>query len=137
MSHQANERLFKRKAFEIKITAVGYRNKYTEIELNNLATMEANDGNFVEAVNYASRAVAVALSLDNPNHPNTFTTVKMLINIHFGNGCTHKAKRLANGDFSDLTPIVEEIEEEHRQWVAQDSDNRKFGPPSPITGATE
>ncbi len=52
-------------------------------------------------------------------------------------GQSDKAERLAGGDGSDLIPIVERIEAEHRAWVAEDPDNRHFGPPSPVTGATE
>jgi hypothetical protein len=33
--------------------------------------------------------------------------------------------------------VVKEIEEQQRVWAARDPENRHFGPPSPITGATE
>ena len=43
-----------------------------------------------------------------------------------------KAARLQKGDFSDLLPVIAQIEAEHRAWVAQDPENRHFGPPSPF-----
>jgi len=42
-----------------------------------------------------------------------------------------KAARLQSDDFADLLLVIHQIEEEHRQWVAEDPENRHFGPPSP------
>ena len=41
------------------------------------------------------------------------------------------------GEYEMLQDTVLRIEEDHRKWVAEDPENRGFGPPSPITGATE
>jgi hypothetical protein len=48
-------------------------------------------------------------------------------------GENDRAARLARGDISDLIPIIVQIEAEHRAWVAEDPENRSFGPPSPLT----
>jgi len=64
-------------------------------------------------------------------------TARMVENLNHGGTAPLDYDRTVYATFSlALDAIVEEIEEEHRQWVAQDPDDRKFGPPSPITGAT-
>jgi hypothetical protein len=47
-------------------------------------------------------------------------------------GQPDKAARLEAGDPSDLLPVIAQIEQEHRAWVAEDPKNRHFGPPSPF-----
>ncbi|MEL7200336.1 MAG: tetratricopeptide repeat protein, partial [Pseudomonadota bacterium] len=136
-AHKKLERLYKVDALTIKRHAIGLRNSYTAIEYNNNAVMEARDQNLSLAIDQMKRALAIFLSLDNAAHPSATRYRQALASMLAKAGQTSTAQRLTDGDFTDLTPIVEDIEDEHRRWVAQDPDNRAFGPPSPITGATK
>jgi tetratricopeptide (TPR) repeat protein len=96
---------------------------------------KARVGNLLGAVAELEESVAIMLSLALPEHP----FAKMARNqlIVFLRGCSqpNKADRIVRGDYSDLVPVIHQIEDKHRAWVAQDPANREFGPPSPYTGA--
>jgi len=72
------------------------------------------------------------LSLDLAQHPDTQQSVSNLIRIWQHSDQHDKAARLAAGDITDLLPVISQIEAEHRAWVAEDPENRRFGPPSPF-----
>ena len=75
------------------------------------------------------------LSLEMNEHPHTAAQRTALIQWLIKHGLKKQAARFGNGNVTDFTPIVKEIESEQRKWVAEDSKKRKFGPQSPITGA--
>ncbi|MEL6113399.1 MAG: hypothetical protein AAFR20_11415, partial [Pseudomonadota bacterium] len=136
-AHEKLERRCTVDALKIKRHAIGLRNSSTAVEYNNNAVMEARDQNLSLAIDQMKRALAIFLSLDNAAHPSATSYRQALASLLAEAVETSTAQRLTDGDFTDLTPIVKEIEDEHRRWVAQDPDNRSFGPPSPITGATK
>ena len=103
---------------------------------NNLAFMHANTGDMHRAAEDMGLAVAIDLSLDQIAHPATQKCLARLLQFWANSDQIAKATRLAAGKISDLIPFVVRIEAGHRAWVAEDPDNRTFGPPSPITGAT-
>lgn len=72
------------------------------------------------------------LSLDLSSHPDTQLMTRNLSLFLEQSGQGAKAARLRDGDFSDLLPVIEQIEAEHRAWVASDPPTRSFGPPSPF-----
>jgi hypothetical protein len=72
------------------------------------------------------------LSLDLSKHPNTQQTARRLAEAWQQCGQPVKAARLQKGGYSDLLPVIAQIEAEHRAWVAEDPENRHFGPPSPF-----
>lgn len=113
----------------------GPRHPETTAIFNNLAVMAAEAGDMARAAEEMAQAVAVFLSLDLQSHQRCQSSLAELHAIWTHSGQTDKAARLAAGDHSDLRPVVERIEAEHRAWVAEDPDNRHFGPPSPVTGA--
>lgn len=115
----------------------GPRHPEMTARFNNLAIMHEDAGDLARAAKDMVLCVAVELSLGQEAHPDTQRELAALHALWTHCGQTDKAARLAAGDPSDLLPIVEQIEAEHRAWVAEDPENRLFGPRSPITGATE
>ncbi|MEO0612326.1 MAG: NB-ARC domain-containing protein [Pseudomonadota bacterium] len=137
IEHLEKEFFWKRKELKLKRFLCGLRSFLTARAENNIGVALAHSGDNAAFAKHTQYAISIALSLDLRDHPYVKKVTKKLEDYFSFCGQPEKAQRLANGDYTDLIPIVEEIEEEHRQWVAQDPDNRKFGPPSPITGATE
>lgn len=113
-------------------TVRGPRHPETANRHNNFAMMKASEGNWEVAANEAERTLAIMLSLDLGEHPHTRATAASLVSLWTNLGEMEKAQRLRFGDFSSLLPAVEKIETEHREWIAQDPENRRFGPPSPL-----
>ncbi len=77
------------------------------------------------------------LSLDLARHPDAQNMAHDLTQMWEQSGDTEKAARLRAGDIADLLPVIAEIEEEHRAWVAEDPETRHFGPPSPFGPSNE
>ena len=92
-------------------------------------------GQLADAALNAARGVSILLSLDLTNHPDTQARLAYLAYLWEQGGHTEGSVRLRRGDISDLVPGIEQIEAEHRAWVAEDPKKRRFGPRSPITGA--
>ena len=115
----------------------GMRHPEMTVMYGNLAVMHANAEDRDQAANHMELCVAIELSLDQWGHPDTRTEIDHLIHYWSESNQSDKADRLLAGDISDLVPIVEQIEEDHRAWLAEDPEHRKFGPRSPVTGATE
>lgn len=126
----------KEEATRITRALCGMRHPDMTARQNNLAVMHFDSGDIPRAAELMALSVAIELSLDQGEHPSTQKKIVQLRHIWTKSNQSYKAARLAAGNTSDLTPIVEQIEAEHRAWVAEDPDNRKFGPPSPVTGAT-
>lgn len=131
------EAALKRQALDVMLAARGPRHPATAALYNNLAVMHAQLGDMAEAATAMAQAVAIDLSLDLLQHPVTQSHIDHLLHLWTESGQAEKAGRLRGDDFSDLLPIVQEIEARHRQWVAEDPETRHFGPPSPVTGARE
>jgi tetratricopeptide (TPR) repeat protein len=110
----------------------GTRHPQTATSHNNLAGMKAKRDDWRGAAAEMERAVAIMLSLDLAQHPNTQSSVAALAETWRRSGQRKKASRLSAGDISDLLPVIAKIEAEHRAWVAEDPENRHFGPPSPF-----
>lgn len=115
----------------------GIRHPEMAATQNNLAVMHANAGDMPLAAKHMEQAVAIDLSLDQQTHPSTQSHIRHLIMYWTQSDQSDKAARLQAGDGTDIFPIVAQIEADHRAWVAEDPENRSFGPPSPVTGATE
>lgn len=113
----------------------GLRHPEMAVTQNNLAVMYANLGDQARAAEHMAQAVAIFLSLDLLTHPQTQSCIAQLIHYWTQSGQSDKAARLQARDLAVMAPIVEQIEAEHRAWVAEDPENRDFGPPSPVTDA--
>lgn len=94
--------------------------------------MKAMRNDWPGAATDMERAVAIMLSLDLAEHPDTQRRAGDLIHIWRESGQPEKLARLETGDISDLLPVIAQIEAEHHAWVAEDPPNRDFGPPSPF-----
>ena len=132
MDHDAKE-----EAAKIFRTLRGMRHPEVAGAQNNLAVMYSDLGDLARAAEHMARAVAIDLSLDLLTHPKTQSHIAHLIHYWTQSGQPDKTARLQAGDGADIVPIIEQIEAEHRAWVAEDPENRDFGPPSPVTGARE
>jgi len=133
-ARRAQESEFKTKEFSICIAARGPRHPATAISHNNLAVMNADADNWPGAAVEMGQAVSIMLSLDLADHPNTQSFARGLALFWIQSGQRGKAERLRRGDPSDLLPVIRAIEAEHRAWVAENPENRRFGPPSPFAG---
>lgn len=131
-AHKAQEETYKTLALTVTRAARGERHPETAIRHHNLAVMKARRGDWPSAAAEAERSTATMLSLDLFEHPNTQLFAGDLALILQQCGKPDKAARLQKGDFSDLLPVIAQIEAEHRAWVAEDPENRHFGPPSPF-----
>ena len=116
--------------------ACGVRHPMTALCFNNIAAMNAKQGDWLEAATYMEQVLAVRLSLDLIEHRDFPQDIGALLACWQNSGQTEKAKRCQSGNLSDLYDPVIQIESAHRAWVAEDPEKRHFGPPSPVTGAT-
>jgi tetratricopeptide (TPR) repeat protein len=132
MARRQQEEEYKTKELLICLAARGGRHPETAISHNNLAVIYAKRGNWPSAAIDMERAVAIWLSLDLTQHPNTQDSAYAMVDLWRRSGQPDKAARLMAGDISDLLPVIAEIEAEHRAWVGEDPKNRDFGPPSPF-----
>ncbi|MEM8821229.1 MAG: hypothetical protein AAGE90_17180 [Pseudomonadota bacterium] len=69
------------------------------------------------------------LSLGTLEHPLTQQRLQHLLHDWERSGQQDRAARLRAGDPSDLLPEIAEVERLMRDWVAEDPENRHFGPP--------
>lgn len=129
------ERAAKEEAANITLVLRGVRHPEMTARENNLSAMHSSLSDLARAAEHMARAVAIFLSLDLLTHPQTQSCIAQLIHLWTQSGQSDKAARLQAGEGVDIVPIVEQIEAEHRAWVAEDPENRDFGPPSPVTGA--
>jgi len=128
---------FSARALFVTLAARSTRHPQTVVRYANLAHMNAKTKNWPDAATDMERAIAIRLSLDLAGHGEMPDFLADLAKFWERSRQDAKLARLMNGDLTVFHPIVEQIESEHRAWVAADPKNRKFGPPSPITGATE
>lgn len=126
------EEQYKTQGMEVTRAARGTRHPETSFGYNNLAIMKAKRGDRLGAATDLERAVAIMLSLDLTQHPDAQRMVRDLNRIWRQSSQSDKAARLEGDDFSGLLPVIAQIEAEHRAWVAEDPENRHFGPPSPF-----
>jgi len=124
------QRAAKEQAARITRALRGPRHPEMTARFNNLAVMDADAGDVAGAAGQMAQAVAVELSLRQDDHPETQRRLSDLHHFWTQSGQADKAARLAGGDVSDLIPVIRQIEDEHRAWVAEDPDTRHFGPPS-------
>jgi tetratricopeptide (TPR) repeat protein len=120
---------YKTRALAITRKACGERHPSTATRYHNFAVMKMKAGDWSGAAGDAERAVAIMLSLDLAQHPDTQGSVGGLAQCWEQSGQADKAARLQAGAISDLVPVIAQIEREHRAWVAEDPENRHFGPP--------
>lgn len=132
---QAKEREYSEQSLTVTLKSRGLRHPEATLRYNNLSAMHHTAGDAALAAGMMARAVAIDLSLGQMEHPNTQRHISDLLHLWSESGQAEKAERLRGGDGSDLFPIIQQIEQEHRDWVAEDPENRHFGPPSPVTGA--
>jgi tetratricopeptide (TPR) repeat protein len=123
---------YSRQALTVTQAARGERHPETAIRHHNLAILKARLGDWADAASEAERAGAIMLSLDLAEHPHTQEWAAALVHFWQQSGQFDKAARLQSGDFSDLLPVIVQVEAEHRAWIAKDPKNRHFGPPSPF-----
>jgi tetratricopeptide (TPR) repeat protein len=128
---RGQEEEYKASALAVTRAAVGIRHPNTATRHYNLGIMKAKRGDWAGAVAEVERAMAIMLSLDLAQHPNTQLMAGSLVDNWNIAGSTDKATRLQRGDISDLLPIIAQIEAEHRAWVAEDPKKRHFGPLAP------
>ncbi len=125
------------RAVEITRQVRGFRHPSTASDYNNLAVTYAYQSDMANAAENMARAVAIDLSLDLLSHPLCQQRIQNLFHFWSESEQIDKARRLSSGDAVDIAPFVVEIEQAHREWVAEDPASRNFGPPSPVTGAVE
>jgi hypothetical protein len=94
--------------------------------------MRLSQQNRTSASEDAARGVAIMLSLDLTHHPSTQRGMQYLTHLWQLSGQPDKTVQLETGDISELLPLIAQIETEHGAWVAEDPENRSFGPPSPF-----
>lgn len=123
------------KALVVTLEARGPRHPETATSYNNLAAMHTRTEDWLEAAAAMERAVAITLSLGLADHDDLPNRVAALAYLWDQSSQRDKLEHLQNSNPYNLIPIVEQIEAEHRAWVAQDPENRDFGPRSPVTGA--
>jgi hypothetical protein len=75
---------------------------------------KAKIGNLLGAVAELEESVAIMLSLALPEHPFAKMARNHLIEFLRGCGQPNKADRIARGDYSDLVPVIHQIEDKHR-----------------------
>ena len=126
------EEKYKTQALTVSRAERGERHPVTAISHSNLAVLRAYRGDWTGAASEATWALATYVSLDLAEHPNAQTIARGLAHCWEQSGQPDKAARLQSGDFSDLLPVIAQVEAEHRAWVAKDPKNRHFGPPSPF-----
>jgi tetratricopeptide (TPR) repeat protein len=131
-SKRQQEERYKTQGLAVTHAARGARHPETAGRHNNLAVMKAMRNDWPGAATDMERAVAIMLSLDLAEHPDTQRRAGDLIHIWRESGQPEKLARLETGDISDLLPVIAQIEAEHHAWVAEDPPNRDFGPPSPF-----
>lgn len=136
-ARQADEEKYLTQALAVTRRARGTRHPDTATRHNNVAVMKEKRGDWAGAVAEMERAMAIRLSLDLAQHPHTHYSANALTSYWQQSGHPDKAARLAAGDISDLLPTIAQIEAEHRAWVAEDLENRHFGPPSPFAPSQE
>jgi tetratricopeptide (TPR) repeat protein len=129
---RAQEETYKTQALAVTCAARGERHPETAIRRHNLAVLKSYLDDWPGAVADAERSTATMLSRDLADHPDTRRRAGDLAYFWQQCGQPDKAARLQKGDFSDLLPVIAQIEAEHRAWVAEDPENRHFGPPSPL-----
>ena len=94
--------------------------------------MKAKRGDLKGATEATERALAIMLSLDLAQHPKTQEYARNLASLRPQSGRGGEASRLISHDHFDLTFVIAQIEAEQRAWVAENPENRKFGPPTPF-----
>lgn len=109
--------------------AVGERHPQTSSYLHNLAITRYRESDFAAAAELALRAVAIQLSLGLLQHPDTQDRIGDLLLLWERSGQAARADRLRAGDPSELLPEIAEVERRMHDWVAEDPENRHFGPP--------
>jgi tetratricopeptide (TPR) repeat protein len=132
MVRRKREEEYKTREWLICLAARGARHPDAAASHNNLAVIKARDGDRSGAAAEMERTMAIMLSLDLPEHPNTQRSAFTLVDFWRRSGQPDRAARLEAGDISDLLPVIAQIEAEHRAWVAEDPEHRHFGPPSPF-----
>jgi tetratricopeptide (TPR) repeat protein len=130
-ARRAQEETCKTRDFSICRSTRGPRHPETAISHQNLAVMKAKRANWSGAAAEAERAVAIMLSLDLAQHPDTLAMAGNLARCWERSGWSDRAARLRRSDISDLLPVIKQTEAEHRAWVAEDPKTRHFGPPPP------
>jgi tetratricopeptide (TPR) repeat protein len=130
-TRRAEAEAYELQALNLLRRARGQRHPETAFSHHNLAIINARMHDWVRAATEAEQAIAILLSLNLADHPDTQRMALELARFWARSGQTDKAARLQHGDISDLRPVIAEIELEHRAWVAEDPKNRHFGPPSP------
>jgi Tetratricopeptide repeat len=129
-ARRVREEEYKGQALAITHAARGARHHVAATMHNNLAVMKANFSDWPSAITDEEQAVAIMLSLDLAQHPNTQTMARGLAHYWEKFGQADKSTRLRDGDISDLLPVIAQIETVHHAWVAEDPEKRHFGPPS-------
>lgn len=127
-ARRAQEKKYKTQALAVTRAARGVRHPSTAIQYNNISVMKSKMQDWAGAALAAERALAIVLSLDLSEHPNTRRIAGMLSYTRQRSERPEKGPR----NISDLLPVIAQIEAEHRAWVAEDPANRHFGPPSPF-----
>jgi tetratricopeptide (TPR) repeat protein len=120
------------KALAIAKNARGTRHPHTAYRYHNLAVLKDRLGDHLGAALGSERAVAIMMSLDLAQHPDTQFMIGQLARSWERDNRTDAARQLRRGDMSRLAPAITAIEAEHRAWVAEDPEHRHFGPPSPF-----
>ncbi len=129
-ARREQEKDYKTRALAITRKASGERHPDTANRHNNLAAMKAklSDWRAQRAMrNAQSRSCCRSISRSIRTHK---AAGDFLPDCWEQSGHADKAARLRRGDISDLVPVIAQIELEHRAWVAEDPENRHFGPHS-------
>jgi tetratricopeptide (TPR) repeat protein len=115
----------------LQIVRVKYGERHPDVShcCHNLATISIMRGDLAGATSHETRAVAIDLSLDLSVHPETQQRIGQLVELLSQGGEGPRVARLRVGEIADLLPEIAAVEAEMQAWVAEDPDNRHFGPP--------
>jgi hypothetical protein len=123
---------YSEQALAVTQSARGPRHPSTANRHSNLAVLKSRMEDWSAAALEMERAMAIMLSLDLWEHPFTQQGLAALADYWERSGQPERVTQLKSGDMSDLLPLIAQVEDEHRAWVAKDPETRRFGPPSPF-----
>jgi tetratricopeptide (TPR) repeat protein len=130
IARRTQEQMYKEQGLAVTRSVCGERHPEMAIRYGNIGIMKEKVRDWTGALAEFERALAIMLSLGLTEHPNTRDLILRLNFQQVRAGQSDRAARLRRGDFSDLQPMIAEVEATHHAWVAQNPNNRQFGPSS-------
>lgn len=122
---RAEARRLQEEAIRIARAVRGERHPEVSAYLHNLAVLLERQEDYAGAAEHELRAVAIMLSLGLLEHPHTQQRIDHLFAFWERSGQGASAEALGQR----VVPEIAEVERLMHAWVAEDPENRHFGPP--------